>query len=77
LFQRTIEPAFDRIAATSEGHIHSELTDALEQTLVETALKATGNNQVRAAQLLGISRNTLRERVKRFELTHPVPAQKT
>jgi len=77
LFQRTIEPAFDRIAATSEGHIHSELTDALEQTLVETALKATGNNQVRAAQLLGISRNTLRERVKRFELTDPIPVSKT
>ena len=73
LFQRTIEPAFDRIAATSEGHIHSELTDALEQTLVETALKATGNNQVRAAQLLGISRNTLRERVRRFELANPLP----
>jgi DNA-binding NtrC family response regulator len=74
LFQRIIEPVFDRIAATSEGHIHSELTDALEQTLVETALKATGNNQVRAAQLLGISRNTLRDRVRRFELANPVAA---
>jgi two-component system nitrogen regulation response regulator GlnG len=74
LFQRAIEPVFDRIAATSEGHIHSELTAALEQTLVETALKATGNNQVRAAQLLGISRNTLRDRVRRFELANPVVA---
>lgn len=77
LFQRTIEPAFSQIAAASEGHIHSELTDALEQTLVETALKATGNNQVRAAQILGISRNTLRERVRRFELSHRVSVPQT
>jgi DNA-binding NtrC family response regulator len=42
------------------------MTAALEETLVEAALEATEQNQVRAAQLLGISRNTLRERMKRM-----------
>ena len=40
-------------------------TDAVSG-LFEAALDATEQNQVRAAQLLGISRNTLRERMKRM-----------
>ena len=42
-----------------------ELVMALEEVLVDAALRATDQNQVRAAQLLGISRNTLRERMRR------------
>jgi len=69
IFRQAIAPLFDKIAMTSEGKVHGELTDALEQILVECAMAATGQNQVRSAQLLGISRNTLRERLKRFELS--------
>ncbi|MEW5874796.1 MAG: sigma-54 dependent transcriptional regulator [Candidatus Zixiibacteriota bacterium] len=71
IFRQAIAPLFDKIAMTSEGKVHGELTDALEQILVECAMSATGQNQVRSAQLLGISRNTLRERLKRFELATP------
>ncbi len=74
LFRQTLAPAFEHILSCSEGHVHGELTDALEQVLVETALECTGNNQVRSAQLLGISRNTLRDRLKKFELSAPAPA---
>jgi len=69
IFRQAIAPLFDKIAMTSEGKVHGELTDALEQILVECAMAATGQNQVRSAHLLGISRNTLRERLKRFELS--------
>ncbi|MBM3212371.1 Fis family transcriptional regulator, partial [Candidatus Poribacteria bacterium] len=32
------------------------------------ALKETGNNQVQTAKLLGISRNTLRQRMNKYQL---------
>ena len=68
LLRQAIGPVFDKIVAACDGRVHAVLTDALDQTLIQAALDETGNNQVRAAQLLGISRNTLRERIKRFEL---------
>lgn len=68
LLRQAVGPVFQKISATCDGRVHTVFTDALEQTLIEAALAETGNNQVQAAQLLGISRNTLRERVKRFDL---------
>ena len=73
ILRQAVGPVFDKIAASCDGRVHSVLTDALDQALIEAALAATGNNQVRAAQLLGISRNTLRERMKRFDLDSREP----
>jgi DNA-binding protein Fis len=39
--------------------------DQWEKTLLEQALRETGGNQTRAAQRLGISRDTLRYRMKK------------
>lgn len=41
--------------------------DELEQEMLRRALAATGNNQTRAAELLGISRDQLRYRIKKLE----------
>lgn len=40
--------------------------EEVERDLVRQALDATGGNQVRAARLLGISRDALRTRMKKF-----------
>ena len=42
--------------------------DGIEKELIEIALKQAGGNQTRAAHLLGISRDTLRYRIKKFDL---------
>jgi DNA-binding NtrC family response regulator len=66
IFAQMLSQVFDKAAAAVPGRIYADMTAALEETLVEAALDATEQNQVRAAQLLGISRNTLRERMKRM-----------
>jgi DNA-binding protein Fis len=38
----------------------------VEETLIIKALEECGNNQVKAAKMLGISRNTLRHRLKKI-----------
>lgn len=43
--------------------------DAFERRIILLALRETRGNQLRAARLLGISRSTLRKRVKRYEIS--------
>jgi DNA-binding NtrC family response regulator len=46
----------------------------MEREAIRAALEQTGNNQVRAARLLGITRDTLRYRLKKFGLAQVVRA---
>ncbi len=50
------------------GTIYNEALAALERPLFSEVLRATGGNQVKAATLLGINRNTLRKRLSDLEL---------
>lgn len=45
------------------GTVYSSALAAFEKPLIEYALGETGGNQLRAAKLLGINRNTLRKRI--------------
>jgi DNA-binding NtrC family response regulator len=67
-FAKVIEPLFDNLKKAEKGNLHQQLTSALEKALIRISMKRVGNNQVKAAQLLGISRNTLRDRLKKFDL---------
>jgi two-component system nitrogen regulation response regulator GlnG len=48
---------------------------AVERELVIEALKDTGNNQVQAAKLLGITRATLRKRIEKFGIQREMKIQ--
>lgn len=45
-----------------------DLMDAYERRLIEDALRASGGNQRRAAQALGVLPTTLHEKMKRLGL---------
>jgi len=49
--------------APPPGTLYHRALAAFEKPLIEHALGRTGGNQLRAAQLLGINRNTLRKRI--------------
>ena len=52
-----------------EGQLYDAALAAFERPLFAHALAATGGNQLRAARLLGINRNTLRKRLVDLEMT--------
>ena len=68
MFAKIIEPLFDKLKMSGEGQLYQQLTSALEKALIQITMEKVGGNQVRAAQLLGVSRNTLRDRLKKFGL---------
>ena len=68
VFIRAIEPLFDKFRDSGRGHLYHQMTSALEKVLIQMTMARMNNNQVKAAEFLGISRNTLRDRLKKYDL---------
>ncbi len=56
------------VHVTHEGLNFNEVVDSLQARLIREALELTGWNKNRAAQLLGLNRTTLLEKIKKFEI---------
>jgi len=54
--------------APPPGRVYDEALAAFERPLFAEVLRQTGGNQLRAAQILGINRNTLRKRLGELDL---------
>lgn len=63
--KQQLETVFPEILRSLSGPIHSRVIELTEAVLIEKALDACGGNQVQAARMLGLSRNTLRDRLKK------------
>jgi DNA-binding NtrC family response regulator len=57
--------------------LRPNLLEAIEKILVKKTLEKTNGNQVQAAKLLGISRNTLRHRINRYQMTSSSDSSQT
>ncbi len=55
---------YRKLRAASESDIDGRVVSEVERALAEEAMREGGGNQVQAARLLGISRNTLRKRLE-------------
>ncbi|UCD16875.1 MAG: sigma-54-dependent Fis family transcriptional regulator [Candidatus Zixiibacteriota bacterium] len=68
LFRKIIDPVLPKLINNSEGKIYYFLESALERALISACLKHFGSNQVKTSEILGISRNTLRDRIARYNI---------
>lgn len=61
----------ERLVATRPGQVYREALAVLERPLIAHVLQTVGGNQLRAARLLGLNRNTLRKRCRQLDLPLP------
>jgi len=58
----------EQLCAADTRRVHREALALLERPLLAHVLSLTGGNQLRAARLLGLNRNTLRKRCRELSL---------
>ena len=51
------------------NNLYPTLMRAVERPLIELALRETRGNQIKAARLLGLNRNTLRKKIQEFQIS--------
>jgi two-component system nitrogen regulation response regulator GlnG len=61
----------NRLLRSHPGEVHQRAIDTLEEMLFRAALGQTEGNQLRAAELLGINRITLKKRMDHFGIAKP------
>lgn len=56
----------DAFYKSQEGEIYKRIISQIERPLFEWVLKKTEGNQIKAAQILGINRNTFRSKLRKL-----------
>ncbi len=59
----TLEQYFKDLRGTEPHAMHAMVVDAVEKPLLEVVMKQAEGNQSKAAEWLGINRNTLRRKL--------------
>ena len=63
-----LDDYFDHLDGQPVTDLYDLVLAEVEAPLLETVLRVSGNNQSRAAKLLGLNRGTLRKKLKRYGL---------
>ncbi|MGA9572566.1 MAG: helix-turn-helix domain-containing protein [Lysobacterales bacterium] len=69
--QITVSRYLKDMGKTAPDNLYQMLLAEIEPPLIEETLKCTGGNQSRAADMLGITRNTLRTKMQRYSIRPP------
>jgi DNA-binding protein Fis len=56
----------DALLKENQGVIYKSILEIVEKPLFEHILEITGGNQLKAARILGINRNTMRAKIKKL-----------
>jgi len=72
LVQLITDQVRELLEADEEGDIYRSVLETVERPLLATVLDYTKGNQIRAAALLGINRNTLRKKINDLGVEMPV-----
>ncbi len=67
-FAQIIAPVMGKLIANNPGQVFHFLESAFERAVISACLKQFDGNQVKTSEALGISRNTLRDRISRYNI---------
>jgi two-component system nitrogen regulation response regulator GlnG len=56
----------DSLYKNKQGSVYKYVLEIIERPLIEHALERTFGNQLKAAKILGINRNTIRTKIKKL-----------
>ena len=56
----------DHLYKEKEGILYGSIIRAIEKPLIEHVLEKTAGNQLKAAKVLGINRNTIRSKIRKL-----------
>ncbi|MFQ5849687.1 MAG: sigma-54-dependent transcriptional regulator [Candidatus Binatia bacterium] len=68
IIQRKLEDYFKRTRGVNVENLYSLVIERVERPLIDLTLKTAQGNQIRAAQMLGINRNTLRKKIANLHI---------
>ena len=68
LVRSTVEQYLHDMGDTPPDNLYEVLISEIEKPLIETVLAQTAGNQSKSAQILGITRATLRNRIQRYQI---------
>ena len=66
--RESLEAYFRDLHGIEPTHLHDMLIKAVEKPLLEVVMQHAGGNQSRAAEWLGVNRNTLRKKLVEHQL---------
>lgn len=66
--KHSIERYFRELNGAQPASVYDMVLREVERPLLEVVMQETNGNQSRAAEILGINRNTLRKKLKLYQL---------
>ncbi|MDR0440255.1 MAG: Fis family transcriptional regulator [Candidatus Accumulibacter sp.] len=66
--QSALETYFHDLGGETPNNIYRMVLRSVERPMLEVTLRQAGGNQTLAAEMLGINRNTLRKKIKEYDL---------
>ena len=71
LVEQKLNSAMQGIEKLEQGDLYNLVLAQVERPLIRCVLENTGGNQLRAADILGLNRNTLRKKIRELEIELP------